>query len=381
MKKLLLIGALAATAMGVSANNFTVVERNRPVVETALEVAPEAVTVETVAPRDAAVLKTGDAFYLKYKSFTNYVDNEGNLQANGGTTVELLNDSIVLEGILGDYSLGGKYDKDKGTITIKFPVVVGTYNGGDVTARMIKGSSLYNGTYVITINEEGNLVFSDEYGFYAGSAAGGMAWVDQIKCYKANGKTTLNFSTQSGLVPASNPVLATFDGETKSLTIEGLNSSFCGSYIPTVFTVDTEKKELSFPAKVVFDRNVVNEVARNYYAMSFSDDGKYIQPDQGCVVSYTTDTNSTTITCSATKGMQFVGYNSSGSNWSGFRPMDWTITLDFELGKDVGVEEISVEDAAPVYYNLQGMKVNADNLNAGIYIVRTGNKATKVVVK
>ncbi len=79
--------------------------------------------------------------------------------------------------------------------------------------------------------------------------------------------------------------------------------------------------------------------------------------------------------------MQFVGYNSSGSNWSGFRPMDWTITLDFELGKDVGVEEISVEDAAPVYYNLQGMKVNADNLNAGIYIVRTGNKATKVVVK
>lgn len=46
----------------------------------------------------------------------------------------------------------------------------------------------------------------------------------------------------------------------------------------------------------------------------------------------------------------------------------------------VGIEDIDVE--APVeYYNLQGVRVNAENVPAGLYIRRQGNIATKVMIK
>lgn len=48
-----------------------------------------------------------------------------------------------------------------------------------------------------------------------------------------------------------------------------------------------------------------------------------------------------------------------------------------------GVNDILADDSnAPVeYYNLQGVKVSADNLSNGIYVKRQGSKATKFVVK
>lgn len=50
---------------------------------------------------------------------------------------------------------------------------------------------------------------------------------------------------------------------------------------------------------------------------------------------------------------------------------------------NAGVNDIIADETnAPVeYYNLQGVKVAADNLSNGIYIKRQGSKATKVVVK
>lgn len=52
-----------------------------------------------------------------------------------------------------------------------------------------------------------------------------------------------------------------------------------------------------------------------------------------------------------------------------------------------GIEDIPAEpgmtdeDAAPVYYNLQGIRVPADNLRPGIYIERRGGKCSKILVK
>lgn len=47
-----------------------------------------------------------------------------------------------------------------------------------------------------------------------------------------------------------------------------------------------------------------------------------------------------------------------------------------------GIEGVAVDAAAPVeYYNLNGVRVNADNLTPGVYVRRQGKVATKVVVR
>ena len=52
------------------------------------------------------------------------------------------------------------------------------------------------------------------------------------------------------------------------------------------------------------------------------------------------------------------------------------------MGKQTGVENLGVENEAPVeYYNLEGIRVNAENLTGGIYIRRQGQKAEKVYIR
>jgi hypothetical protein len=61
----------------------------------------------------------------------------------------------------------------------------------------------------------------------------------------------------------------------------------------------------------------------------------------------------------------------------------WT-AIKLEPGEPAGVNDIVVEDNAnaPVeVYNLNGVRVNEDNLAAGLYIRRQGNKVEKVVIK
>ncbi len=51
----------------------------------------------------------------------------------------------------------------------------------------------------------------------------------------------------------------------------------------------------------------------------------------------------------------------------------------------VGLEDIIDNSPSPLepieYYNLQGVKVNADNLTPGLYITRQGNKTSKMIIK
>lgn len=48
-----------------------------------------------------------------------------------------------------------------------------------------------------------------------------------------------------------------------------------------------------------------------------------------------------------------------------------------------GVDDVAVDtnDSAIEYYNLQGVRVDADNLTPGVYVRRQGNKAVKVIIK
>jgi hypothetical protein len=54
-------------------------------------------------------------------------------------------------------------------------------------------------------------------------------------------------------------------------------------------------------------------------------------------------------------------------------------------GQQSGVQTVQVDNsnvnAEKEYFNLAGMKIAADNLAPGIYIVRQGNKTSKVVIR
>lgn len=79
------------------------------------------------------------------------------------------------------------------------------------------------------------------------------------------------------------------------------------------------------------------------------------------------------------------GYFGLKPNMSG----NYIITADvpnmkvkLEEDTDTGVEAIAVEtDGAGVAYDLNGMKVNLQNAPAGVYIVRKGDTAKKVIIK
>lgn len=56
-----------------------------------------------------------------------------------------------------------------------------------------------------------------------------------------------------------------------------------------------------------------------------------------------------------------------------------THTLTITESNGSGINDITINMAPAVYYNLQGVRV--DNPNAGVYIVKQGNKVSKVYVK
>lgn len=47
----------------------------------------------------------------------------------------------------------------------------------------------------------------------------------------------------------------------------------------------------------------------------------------------------------------------------------------------ISAVEIETNNGEAVYYNLQGIRVNADALTPGIYVRRQGNKSVKVLVR
>lgn len=63
-------------------------------------------------------------------------------------------------------------------------------------------------------------------------------------------------------------------------------------------------------------------------------------------------------------------------------PINVYFADSFDSSAIGGIESDAIDENAPVeYYNIQGMKVNADNLTPGFYIVRQGKKVSKIFVK
>ena len=54
----------------------------------------------------------------------------------------------------------------------------------------------------------------------------------------------------------------------------------------------------------------------------------------------------------------------------------------FNIGEKSGISDVEIDENVPAeYFNLQGVRVNADQLVPGIYICRKGNNVTKVLIR
>ena len=64
--------------------------------------------------------------------------------------------------------------------------------------------------------------------------------------------------------------------------------------------------------------------------------------------------------------------------WSGI-PINVSFTTDPKI--TTGIADIIVDNASAEYYNIQGVKVDGNNLKSGIYVKRQGNKAVMIYVR
>lgn len=87
----------------------------------------------------------------------------------------------------------------------------------------------------------------------------------------------------------------------------------------------------------------------------------------------------TSMRVAAVKGVEKYRYNVRAYVGTSRSAVSNTI----ELTLSNGVEDVAVDNAtAPVeYFNLQGMKVGADNLTPGIYVRRQGRTVSKIVIR
>lgn len=58
---------------------------------------------------------------------------------------------------------------------------------------------------------------------------------------------------------------------------------------------------------------------------------------------------------------------------------DYVINVEFGPGSSA-IDTVAADDAETVYYNLQGLQVPAENLTTGLYIIRQGDKTSKVYI-
>lgn len=381
MKKIFTLSALAFAAMSMNAGvNLTQAEK-QVVKEMLPTLSSEVVTTQMAPKADGAVLQDGSKWMLKYQG-KNLVSVEGKDTTStgiGSFEVKMISeDSVHLVGFADGYDLKGKYDKATGILSFRFPQVIGQFSTyGNITARMVKGTSLYTGVWKMKYDENG-FTFDNQYGIYGAVSAGWVVWMDLCESASpANGVQTYKNKNNQSFTKYVN---AKLDAQ-RNLVLEGVSMVATGSYTPITLSIDKDKKSITLPDNLIVDRAMGQEGLQEFRFMPLTSRGQL--DSKPVVFNYTVSGEKSTLKCANTYGL-FLGYPTDNQgNFRGQYVLDYVINLDINIDANTtGVENIAVEENAPVeYFNLQGMKVNSNNLKAGIYVVRQGNKATKVLVK
>jgi len=201
--------------------------------------------------------------------------------------------------------------------------------------------------------------------------------------------TTYELATS--LTTGSYVFVANEDGATKLGSPVNASYSYGRIGLSDVTVTDNKVSampENAFEITVADGKATIKDSYDRYYGMDdshFTSFQLYTEINEGCYWAYAFEGNNVKFTnvlnpdciVSQTKGNEGTWYANIAPAKA---PTEFNLPMLFKAGGDAGIDNISLDNNAPVvYYNLQGVQVA--NPSNGIYIRRQGNKSTKVLVK
>lgn len=167
----------------------------------------------------------------------------------------------------------------------------------------------------------------------------------------------------------------------------------------TDFTLQVGEPESTEPevpaAEKVFELTGINVVGDGTVTVSSSADGAgivYVEgdglfADAPIYFTFTPDADRAFVSGSVNNGDNSSNYEvgeDENAAVSGSETVAGDIDVSGIFGTEStgidGIEADEADEASAVYYNLQGVRVNRDNLSTGIYIRKAGKKVTKVLI-
>lgn len=322
MRKIYSIAIAALCAFSATAGNFTELkELNRDALKlknSTLEYAPAS---SVVAKAPAKATGSAPATIVGNSYVTVYSDGE--IKCNGFIDVKVAaNDSITLEGFAGGYDVKAKYDAAAGTITIPTGIVIAKHsNYGDITMHALDiKTGKYNDEPIIGTIDNNKITFN--LGVYCTINMDGkqyyIIWMQDIKTTEANGKfsVTLNGNNYSAPISVSKTTENT-------VSIIGMSNIFYGSYYEVPATFDAAANTFTISKSSPIDAQHTSTATNIFYLFTKTSAGITEKP-LNCSVTE----NATSIVAPSD---MFLGYNKTGTSYSGYTFTSFKIDVDFNI--------------------------------------------------
>lgn len=162
-----------------------------------------------------------------------------------------------------------------------------------------------------------------------------------------------------------------------NVTVNSVDEQIINFWLSSADGATTIYSDAALTNKVIEDHGSYDGVEENLSSTLFPD-GLYIviTPDTGMAFESLVINNTWYFPEDMVNGYIHI-------NLEDIPDLEWGIAMSvfFELNLG-GINDITVNDNVKTeYFNLQGIRVDAENLTNGIYVTRKGNKAAKVLIK
>lgn len=276
-------------------------------------------------------------------------------------------DSLVVSGFVGSYDLKAAYDASTGTLTIPAGgKVIGQFSDyGDVQlyAMNAEGTSYYENLPVTATWQDGAFVFNE--GVYAVVSAGWLHKMTEITATESNCALTFSQTnpTTGAVINLNVPLLVKKTAENE-LTMVGFSNLLYGNYYETPFTINETANTVSLPFGVTVDKYVTSTVTRNYVL------GGITTGLVDLVLNVATTDDSSELTAAK----MFLGYNTSGTSYSGYTFENVKFAIDF----NIYTAEPEVEPVDPSQPVIAGIHYQSDLENKTTEVIGCDDTLTSL---